>query len=131
MEYFSIRLLQLQEQGLLKGIQLGRGGKYIFHLCYADDLLVFYNGKTNHIETLKYSISSFCEVSGQSVSLAKSQIIFSKNMQRVHKIFIKSSLSMNEMPSDFIYLGNPYSLNKLTRAAYSFLIDMIHKKLKG
>lgn len=53
MEYLSRSLEALTRRHLFSGIQLGRGGEWISHLCYVDDILIFSSGDLFQLGVLK------------------------------------------------------------------------------
>lgn len=130
-EYLSLKIVHYQTCKQFTGIQLGRGGEWLTHLSYADDIVVFSQGKLSHLQLLKQLLKDFCSISGQSFSLNKSQIIFSKQIQRNRRSDIMQLLQMDTMPLQFKYLGNPIMLHRHPVSLYNFLIDRVQGRLKG
>jgi hypothetical protein len=70
-------------QGSWKGIKTGRTGPTISHLMFADDLLLFGEANTKQMNCVMNILNTFCQLSGQSVSIEKTSIMYSNNVRRV------------------------------------------------
>lgn len=130
-EFLSLRLESLREQNLLSGIQLGRQGEWITHLCYADDIFLFNSGSLIQLQVLKHSISFLCEATGQSINLSKSNIIFNNSLPSDKREQISQLLLMDQMILSQKYLGNPILFMRPSWNDYVFLVDRIQSKLQG
>lgn len=128
-EFLSLKVDSLKQQKLLLGIQLGRQGIWITHLCYADDIFLFNSGNHAQLELLKQTIAQFCEATGQSISLLKSHILFNKSLPLTRREDISQMLLMDQMVLPQRYLGNPLLFKRPNWSDYTFLVDLIQSKL--
>lgn len=58
----------------------GENDPSIFHLIFADDLLLFAEANIGQIDCVLRCLNDFCHMSSQKVCLQKSHIIFSRNV---------------------------------------------------
>lgn len=70
------------EAGLWKGIKVSRTGPCLSHLFFADDLVLFSEASQVQMREIRKCLEVFCRVSGQRVSLAKSEIFFSQTVEQ-------------------------------------------------
>lgn len=63
-----------------KPMKAGRKSPPISHIMFANDLLLFVEVNAEQLEGVLNCLNRFCSISGQKVSVAKTQIIFSKNV---------------------------------------------------
>lgn len=57
--------------------KFGRGSApHISHICFADDLILVAEATMNQVQVIKGILQGFCDVSGQKVSLGRSQVFF-------------------------------------------------------
>ena len=61
-------------------LKVACGGPAFFHLCYADDLVLFAKADLKNSQSIKDVLESFCELSGLKVNLFKFKIFFSPNV---------------------------------------------------
>lgn len=84
-EFLSLQIQKYHYDRQFLGVQLGRQGSWLTHICYADDILIFSQGTIAQLLTLIRITEDFTNVTGQSVSFHKSQIIFSKQISRMRR----------------------------------------------
>ncbi|KAL5704561.1 hypothetical protein ACHQM5_022969 [Ranunculus cassubicifolius] len=72
-EVLSLHLQELQENGQIKGISLGRDVAPINHLMYADDLLIFGKCELDQLSVIKHLLQWYCQASGQAINIQKSK----------------------------------------------------------
>lgn len=68
------------EQGRWKGIKLAKKGPVLTHLFFADDMVLFTEASVDQINVVKECLDKFCIASGQKVSLSKSKMYVSNNV---------------------------------------------------
>ena len=73
-EVLSSMLNTASEQGIIEGLQLGKEGKKITHLQYADDTLVFLQGNEKSILGIKKVLQYFQLLSDLKKNFQKSSI---------------------------------------------------------
>lgn len=93
------------ETGSWKPFRTGRGGPNVSHLFFVDDML-FSEARHSWIYRVIDCLNLFCEVSGQKVSVHKTQI----------RDFRK-------------YLGVPVLHQRITEQTYNYIIESMQQKL--
>lgn len=73
------------ENGSIKGIKLNRFCPPLSHLLFADDLILLLEGKVVECQNVAMILNQYCFVSGQSINLNKSGMLFSKDCPRETK----------------------------------------------
>ena len=66
----------LCKSGALSALSIGRNLSVPTHLLYVDDILLFCKASKSNMETIKFAIDTYGDLSGQSVSLEKSKVYF-------------------------------------------------------
>jgi hypothetical protein len=114
----------------LCGITLGPNCPPIHSLLFADDLLICGRADVQEATTMKTILQSFCALSGQTPSWAKSGIIFSKHVDQGAVAAIRQIFPVALIDFSFIHLGHPLILPSKDRSsAYDFVLDKFKAKL--
>lgn len=71
-------------------IKVSRGGPQISHLFFADDLLLFVEASCNQMRVINDCLANFWKYSGAKVSVEKTRLFCSKNMNHMVKQDISS-----------------------------------------
>lgn len=121
----SISLQHNMNLNNINGITLGPNCPKIHSLLFADDLIIC--GQANRNETVLYD---FCNASGQTPNLAKSHIMFSKNVDGITRLDVKSVFPVGDLTPNSIYLGHPLIFNHNDRTqTYNFILTKFRAKL--
>lgn len=126
----SISLQNNMDLNNIKGVTLGPGCPKIHSLLFADDLIIC--GQANGTEANKINsiLHNFCKASGQTPNLAKSHILFSKNVDDHSKHEVKNVFPVNDLAPNSTYLGHPLIFNHSGRnKAYNFILAKFRAKL--
>ncbi|MDV3200005.1 MAG: reverse transcriptase domain-containing protein, partial [Candidatus Phytoplasma australasiaticum] len=107
MERLSHIIKEEVSKGKWKGIRLSRYGPLLTHLFFADDLVLFSEASQEQITIISHCLERFSRASGQKVSLRKSQIFFSKNVNREVAKRIIDTTGIPETMNLGKYLGVP------------------------
>lgn len=67
------------EDGSIKGIKLNRFCLTLSHLLFADDLIIFLEGKILERQNVAAVLNQYCVASGQAINLNKSGMFFSRD----------------------------------------------------
>ena len=115
----SICLQQHSDAHSIHGVTLGTNCPRIHSLLFADDLIICGQATCEEATKINSILQAFCNASGQTPNLAKSSIMFSKN------VFPVPDLTPNT-----IYLGHPLIFNHNDRTkAYDFILNKFRAKL--
>lgn len=91
--------------------------------------MLFAESNLSQMTIIQCCLDIFCAATGAKVSLQKTKIFFSKNTHRDARKAIYDKSGFEEVPSLGKYLDMPIFTGKITKAAYSYIIDNIRKKL--
>ena len=98
------------------------------HLCFADDVLVFSDGKKSSIEGILEVFKDFAKVSGLSISLEKSTLFLAGVKEDASDdIFDQFPFEAGSLPVR--YLGLPLLTKRMSAADYAPLISRIRSKI--
>ncbi|ANM65692.1 RNA-directed DNA polymerase (reverse transcriptase)-related family protein [Arabidopsis thaliana] len=100
----------------------------ITHLCFADDLLVFTDGKKSSIEGILQIFGKFADFSGLQISLEKSTI-YMAGVKDNDKADILHSFPFASGALPVRYLGLPLLTKKMTTSDYGPLVEKIRVRI--
>lgn len=93
--------------GQLWPYKLRRNVTPISHLFYADDMLIFRNGRVQSLQCLRTLLNHYEASSGQQVNLQKSACYASKRIPRARIVRIQNISGYQAKRLPFKYLGTP------------------------
>ena len=126
----SLRLQQALDDASLTGVTLGPGCPPIHSILFADDLIICGETNMQQVHTINHILQSFCSMSGQTPSWAKSSIIFSKKVRPQVKAQIKSVFPVDDLKSNTMHLGHPLLISHRDKSkAYEFIYNKFKTKL--
>jgi hypothetical protein len=96
---------------------------------FADDLLLFGEASENQMNCVMQILDTFCKLSGQEVSQAKTSILFSRNVSRSMRVKLLHMSGFRETCDLGKYLGVPLTGRAPKRTDYQYLIDQVSNKL--
>lgn len=106
-----------------------RAGPKISHLFFADDLLLFGIGNDAQAATIEHILNHFCKISGQTISMKKSEAFISRNIaENFHSTAI-SRLGINITSDLGTYLGMPLINGRSSRKEYGYIVDKVRDRL--
>lgn len=97
-----------------KPIRASRDEPLLSNLFFADDIILFAEASVDQVMVIQDCLHRLCQASGQKISLSKSCIYFSKNMQDLEKTQISTTLGMTETTDLGMYLGMPTLTSRVT-----------------
>uniref|UniRef100_A0A2N9I4W7 Reverse transcriptase domain-containing protein n=1 Tax=Fagus sylvatica TaxID=28930 RepID=A0A2N9I4W7_FAGSY len=106
-EGFTSLIRKAENQKLIQGISISRGGPRFSHLFFADDSIIFCRAKIEECRALREILKLYEDASGQKLNMEKTSLFFSANTPEAVKEEIQTEmgvLSMNQMEK---YLGLP------------------------
>ncbi|XP_061353784.1 uncharacterized protein LOC133298506 [Gastrolobium bilobum] len=86
-------------------IRAGRNGPFVSHLLFVDDIVLFAEASSSQLECITGCFEKFANMSGQSVSLEKSCIFFSKNVGQEAEELITRVSGFKKVKNVGRYLG--------------------------
>ncbi|GKB41505.1 RNA-directed DNA polymerase, eukaryota, reverse transcriptase zinc-binding domain protein [Tanacetum coccineum] len=128
MEYFTLVMEKNVRNSPEFNYHFGCKQLKITHICFADDLLVFFHGDTNSVSLIKNSVDEFGSCSGLLPNFNKSIVFFGsiseEDQQELLNIlpFGKGKLPMK-------YLGVPLISKRLGVNDCKILIDKVKTKI--
>lgn len=131
MERLSHIIKEEVQQGRWKGIRLSRYGPLLTHLFFADDLVLFAEASQEQVTIIKNCLERFSKASGQRINLEKSQIFFSKNVNREEAQRITALAGMPSTENLGKYLGIPSIHGRVTNNMFNPILDKIDARLDG
>ena len=131
MEFLRHLIEQKCVAGEWKPLKASRENIGISHLFFVDDLILFAKVEEQTYEAISEVLSRFCKESGQKVSLEKSRIYFSPNVQEGLKEEICTKLGIQATTNIGKYLGFPIKHRGATRNRLNFIMERLMNKLSG
>ncbi|XP_039054285.1 uncharacterized protein LOC120196582 [Hibiscus syriacus] len=129
MERLAQEIALSVNQGRWKPIKLSRNGPDISHLFFVDDLILFAEVNNSHIRIIHNTINKFCNSSGQKVSLQKSNIFYSNNVNAHTRTSLTNLIGIKEVENHGNYLGVPLLHNRINKRTYNNIIQRVNDKL--
>ena len=131
MEYLGHLIDKKCMEGVWKPLKAFRENIGISHLFFTDDLILFAKVDEDSCEAISEVLDEFCEESGQKVSMEKSRIYFSPNVQAERRSEICSRLGIQATANIGNYLGFPINHKGVPRNRLNFIIERVMSKLAG
>ncbi|XP_059627616.1 uncharacterized protein LOC132270455 [Cornus florida] len=102
----------------------------IFHLCFADDVILFCHGDLYSLDVLIKSFDSFSKLSGLKPNLAKSNIFtVGVNEETQNTLVNGSGFVVGQFP--FRYLGLPITASRLSTTDCKVLVERIIARISS
>ncbi|KAL4379698.1 hypothetical protein GQ457_02G018020 [Hibiscus cannabinus] len=110
---------------------VSRSGPKISYLLFADGMFLFAETSMEQLDVLRGVVKLFSRVSEHKISIAKTNIYFSKNVGTDLHDQISTNFGFIEVNDLRRYLGVPLIHTWLTKVTYSYLIKKIQDMLSG
>jgi hypothetical protein len=107
----------------LTGIAICRGAPRVTHLLFADDYFLFFKALERQAQTMKNILSLYEAASGQSISLPKSEIFYSRNVLDTLKNSITAIMGVQAVLETSKYLGLPSMIGRNRTAVFAYVKD--------
>ena len=129
MEKLSHIIHQKLHDGVWKPVKTSRGGPDIYHLFFADDLILFGKASLQQAIVMREALDLFCDLSGQQVSFPKSRIHCSRNVNGILAKKLEDVCGSPITQNLGNYLGVPLIHGRITRDTYNDIIVKTQKRL--
>ena len=131
MEYLGQLIQDKCKEGRWKPVKASRNGPSFSHLFFADDLVFFAKAAMENCRAIKEVLDKFCKDSGQSISFAKSRVLFSANIEQADEEVFASTLGFQSTSCLGKYLGFPMKHRGGPNQDFNFVLDKVKMKLTG
>ncbi|XP_075649704.1 uncharacterized protein LOC142620183 [Castanea sativa] len=108
-----------------------RGGLAFSHLFFADDLVLFAKANLKNYISVRETLDTLCELSGQKVHLNKSKVHFSPNTSPETREELCEVLGIHSTPNLGKYLGFPIKHPGSSTQDFNFVVERVQNKLQG
>lgn len=129
MEIFSHCIFYEMDKHSWRPVILSKGGPNIYHLFFADDLLLFGEASNEQINVMIDCLKFFCLASGQKVNVEKTRILVSNNVN--HNVARELCRIFGFMLTHDLgkYLGVPLLHRPTNRETFNHLLDRTQQRL--
>ena len=127
MEYLGHLIEQKCVEGVWKPLKASRNNIGILHFLFADDIIMF--AKVDTCEAISEVLCNFCKESGQKISLEKSRIYFSPNVDMEVRDEVCERLCIQATKNIGKYLGIPIKHRGAPRYQLNFIVEKVMDKL--
>ena len=131
MEYLGHLIEQKCTEGVWKPLIASRDNVSISHLFFVDELLLFAKIDEEACEVNLEILRIFCNESGQKVSLEKSRIYFSPNVEAETRDEVCERLGIRATSMIGKYLGFPIKHKGAAKNQLNFIMERVMNKLAG
>ncbi|XP_043700141.1 wall-associated receptor kinase 2-like [Telopea speciosissima] len=127
----SCLLLKAETEGDIKGTRVRNRAPPITHLSFADDSLLFAEGKLEELYALKTCLTTYCKASSQEINLKKSCMTFSPNTHpRIKRWFSRiMKVPYGSGPKKYLGLPTDFGVSKAT--LFQDLSNKVRQKVEG
>ena len=131
MEVLGFLILRRCEEKLWVPIRASRGRLAFSHLFFADDLILFAKADLKNCISVRETLDTFCELSGQKVSLNKSKVYFSPNTSPEMREELSEVLGIHSTPNLSKYLGFSIKHPGSSSQDFNFVVERVQNTLQG
>ena len=129
MEKLSVMIQNKVAEGSSKPIHVSTNGPGISHLLFADDGLLFCNGKISQVWMVMRTIEDFCKMSGLRINLEKSGAMASRTITSRKKDPLMQVTLVHFMRDIGKYLSIFILKGSVTRTMFNLILNRISSKL--
>ena len=127
-----LRLINREQSlGNLSGVKVARNAQPVSKLCYADDVILFCKAKFHEVNSLVRCINTYCEWSGQKVSIEKSGFFTSKGVHAQFTMQLRNTWGFKKLPQHTKYLGVPLLLLNNKTKDFHCVQERLESRLSG
>lgn len=130
-EGLSMLLHSVVHNGRLSGVKLSNSGPTISHFMFGDDFMILTEAKIDEVYILLDIVNSYSLASSQRINVAKSELLFSKDVNEGIRSDISRIMGMPIADSPSKYLGLPGDWHGSKTQALTWLKDGVWNKIQG
>ncbi|KAL9687478.1 hypothetical protein QQ045_031881 [Rhodiola kirilowii] len=130
-EWLSLKISREVHSQRLKGVKVCHGAPVISHLFFADDCIFFMKATLQNAGRLKAVMERYESISGQRINLAKSEIVFSRNVAEAVKFRIVDTFRVQVVGAHSKYLGLPITFSHNKTEVFKNIVDSTWKRVIG
>lgn len=128
MEVFTLLMSKNAQQNGNFEYHMGCKELKLTHLCFADDLLVVWNGDAEPVKVVKESLVEFSSMSGLLPNMYKSTVFFGNVKDEVVSNILQIlPFKVGKLPMK--YLGVPLITMKLGAKEFKQLVDKVKNRV--
>lgn len=130
-EGLSALIRQAEGRGELHGAKICWNAPIISHLLFADDSFLFFKATEEEAHKMKSILTTYEAASGQAISLPKSEIYYSRNVDGSIQHTLTSILGVQAVLGTSKYLSLPSMIGRNKQATFSFIKDRVWQKINS
>lgn len=130
-EDLSALIRDAEARGELQGVRVCRNAPVVSHLLFADDCFLFFQAEVSQDNVMKRILNTYEEALGQAISLSKSEIYYSRNVQQQVQQDITDILGVRAVLGTGKYLGLPSMVGRSKKATFNFIKDRVWQKINS
>lgn len=112
-------------------VKASRSGPSFSHLFLAGDLVLFAKANSDNCIAIREVLDTFCNLSGQSLSVTKSRVFFSSNVNQENREVLSDILEFLQTSCLRRYLRFPIKHQGEANQDFNFILDRVKRKLAG
>ncbi|RVW42718.1 Transposon TX1 uncharacterized 149 kDa protein [Vitis vinifera] len=129
MEVLSVLIRKAVDEGFISGCSLrgrGRIEMNVSHLLFADDTIIFYEARKEHLTSLSWILAWFEAASGLRINLAKSELISVGEVEDIDEMAVELGCRVGSLPT--LYLGLPLGANHKASSIWDGLEERMRRR---
>ena len=130
MEVLSALIRRATDGGFISGCRLwGRGmmKMNVSHLLFADDTIIFYEVRKEHLTSLSWVLDWFEATSGLRINLAKNKLIHVEEVEEIEEIAVELRYRVGSLPT--VYLGLPLGAHNKAMSMWDGVEERMRRRL--
>ena len=99
----------------------------VSHLLFADDTIIFYEARQDHLTSLSWILAWFEAASSLKINLAKSEVIPVGEVEDINELVVELGCRVGALP--IVYLGLPLGANHKAATMWDGVEERIRRRL--
>ena len=131
MDFLGQLIQEKCEAKMWQHVKASQSGPSFSHLFFVNDLVLFGKADGRRCVVIRDVLDEFCSMLRHSVSITKSRVYFSPNVDRDIRESLCDILGFTSTASLGKYLGFPIKHPSATTQEFNFILDRVKQKLSG